>query len=76
MPDQEPEESRKIKVFYQNAVSHRTLFVGGAWAGITPNGFVQLGLFNDLRPMPEMVTHGVIDDTFGPEIEKDRKSVV
>jgi hypothetical protein len=67
------EEPQKIKVFYQNSANHQTLFVGGAWAGIAPNGLIQLGLFNDLRPMPEMVTHGVVNDEMGPELEKLEK---
>lgn len=69
----EESESRKIQFFYQNAPFHRTVFVSGAWAGVTPSGLVQLGLFNDLHPMPEMVIQEVVEDTLGPEIEKLEK---
>ena len=76
MSDKEPQDSKRLRVFYQNGPFHRTVFVGGAWAGVSPNGLVQVGIFNDLRPMPEMVVHGVVDDSLGPEIEKLEKQGV
>jgi hypothetical protein len=69
----EETESRKLQFFYQTAPFHRTTFISGAWAGITPSGLIQLGLFNDLRPMPEMVIQEVVGDTLGAEIEKLEK---
>jgi hypothetical protein len=59
MSDEE-QESRNVKVFYQNSPLHRAVFAGGAWAGITPNGLLQVALFNDLRPMPEIVVLDVV----------------
>ena len=76
MSSDQPSDSKKIRVFYQNAPFHRTVYAGGAWAGITPTGLVQVGLFNDLRPMPEMVTLDVVDDAVGSEIEKLEKQGV
>ena len=76
MSSEATSDSKKLRVFYQNAPFHRTVYVGGAWAGITPTGLVQVGLFNDLRPMPEMVTLDVVDDTVGQEIEKLEKQGV
>ena len=76
MSDKTPQDSKRLRVFYQNGPFHRTVFVGGAWAGVSPNGLVQVGTFNDLRPMPEMVVHGVVDDSLGPEIEKLEKQGV
>ena len=72
-----PQDTKNLRVFYQNSTFHRTVFAGGVWAGVTPNGLVQLGFFNDLRPMPEMVTHGVVNDELGPEIETlEKKGIV
>ena len=73
MSDKVPKESEKIRVYYQNSALHRTLFVSGAWAGLTPTGLIQLALFNDLHPMPEMVTHAVVADAIGPEADKLEK---
>ncbi len=78
MSDTEQQGSKQqIKIFYQYGSLHRTIVVSGAWAGITPAGFVQLGFSNDLRPMPEMVVHDIVNDEVGPEVEKlERQGVV
>jgi hypothetical protein len=73
MSDEVQKESEKIRVYYQNSALHRTLFVSGAWAGLTPTGLIQIALFNDLHPMPEMVTHDIVADAIGPETDKLEK---
>jgi hypothetical protein len=64
--NQRPEQ---IRFIYQKARHHRTFHADGAWAGITPQLEVQFAFFNDLRPMPDEVTHAVTEEgALGVEI--------
>lgn len=76
------EESGKldqVRFIFEKARHHRTLHADGAWAGVTPQLEVQVVFFNDLKLMPESVTHLVTPEgLLGKEIsrEYDRDSVM
>jgi hypothetical protein len=62
----------KVRFAYQKARHHRTLHADGAWAGVTPLLEVQFALFNNLRTMPNEVTHLVTDEGgVGEEVSSD-----
>lgn len=62
----------KVRFVYRKARHHRTLHADGAWAAITPQLEVQFSLFNDLRIMPDEVTHLVTDKGgIGDEVSKE-----
>ena len=52
----------QIKLFYEKSLSHRTIHVDGVWAGISPQGSVQLTIFNDLRPVPDYTLNAINPD--------------
>lgn len=62
----------QVRFIYSKARHHRTFHADGAWAGVTPQLEVQFAFFNDLRPMPEEVTHKVRPDG-GMAEEVDRQ---
>jgi len=65
----------RISFIYQKARHHRTFHADGVWAGITPQLEVQFAFFNDLRPMPDMVTHAVTDQgVLGEEISREKQN--
>jgi hypothetical protein len=78
MAEEKEEASKDVKIFYEKSPLYRTVRATGAWAGITPQGEVQIMVFNDLRPLPEFVRQEITDDrTLGKEIEKvERKGVL
>ncbi|MGH9929240.1 MAG: hypothetical protein ACREA9_08430 [Pyrinomonadaceae bacterium] len=49
----------RVRFVTKYARHHRTLHADGAWAAVTPQLEVQFGMFNDLRPMPDEVSHFV-----------------
>ena len=70
-PAPEPERPSEVRFIYQKGRHHRTFHSDGAWAGITPQMEVQFSFFNDLKPMPNEVTHAVRKDgTVGQEISR------
>lgn len=70
--DNKSTKPTKIRFVYEKARHHRTFRADGAWAGVSPGGEVQFAFFNDLRPMPDWVSHAVAPDgTLGEELERE-----
>lgn len=73
-PNKEPES---IAVYYQNARHHRSINADGVWVGVAPTGKVQFAVYNELRPMPEIVLHAVSKDgRLGEKVEEVTKTGV
>jgi uncharacterized lipoprotein YmbA len=63
----------RIQIVYRTARHHRTFHADGAWAAITPQLEVQVALFSDLRPLPDVVSHHVTPlGELGAEIENPK----
>lgn len=55
MPVKKHKTLPKLRFRHTQSPQHRIVPVGGVWGGLTPNGFVQVGFFSDLRVAPESV---------------------
>lgn len=74
---EEKEKIKKVRFIYQKARHHRTFHSDGMWAGITPQLEVQFAFFNNLKPMPEEVTHNVDEHgVLGGEIERRMEQII
>ena len=60
MPNEDKNPIDRIRFIYKKTRHHRTFHADGLWAGITPQLEVQIAFFNNLRPMPQDVTHAVV----------------
>lgn len=81
MPEDESSVKKiptEVKIYYEKSKQHRTINISGAWVGVTPTLGVQLALYNDLRPMPELTTNAVTKEgKLGSEIETlEKKGIV
>lgn len=71
MADSNPtKDAKTIDIYYKKTRNHRTIYATGAWAGVTPQGELQLAFFKDLSPMPDYVTHDINGAVLGPEISR------
>lgn len=71
--DKKP-KPEQVRFIYRKARHHRTFHADGAWGGITPQLEVQFAFFNDLRPMPDEVTHAVTaEGVLGQEIAREHE---
>lgn len=74
MAEEEKKKIEQIRFIYKKARHHRTFHSDGMWASVTPQLEVQFALFNNLKPMPEEVTHRISPDgVMGDEIIEARK---
>jgi hypothetical protein len=74
MAEEEKKRIEQIRFIYRKARHHRTFHSDGIWASVTPQLEVQFALFNNLKPMPEEVTHRVTPEgVLGEEIIETRK---
>src|SRR4051812_43751337 len=71
MADNDIENVEKVRFVYQKARHHRTFYAEGAWATITPALEIQCAFFNNIKPMPDDVTHLVqAGGALGVEVER------
>jgi hypothetical protein len=61
MAEEDKKPIEQVRFIYQKTRHHRTFHADGLWAGITPQLEVQIAFFNNLRPMPQDVTHKIIE---------------
>lgn len=64
----------QIKIFYEKSPQYRTIGADGIWAGISPQGGVQIAFFTDIRPTPDYTAHIVTTEgRIGDQIDKLEK---
>lgn len=64
----------QIKIFYEKSPQYRTIHADGVWAGLSPQGGVQLAFFSDVRPTPDYTLHDLTPQgAIGNQVDKIEK---
>lgn len=81
MPDENntgDSKTREFTVHYIKSNTFRVIYAEGAHGGISPNGKIQMGLYNERHPIPQQTQH-VVEEVgehavkIGKEIVEKRK---
>jgi hypothetical protein len=54
--------SRRIEFHYEKGTYHRVIKIDGAWGGITPHSDIQMSIFSERLPFPELDEIEITDD--------------
>lgn len=65
----------KVQFHFLKSPLYRTIHVDGAFGGVTPRGLLNLLLFSERFPIPDVTLHAVTaEGGIGPELLDDRQS--
>lgn len=64
-------DDNKIKIQYLKTKSSDSRVATGAYAGITPNGLIDIYFFSDIIPLPTYVEHEIENGILGKELSKE-----
>lgn len=65
----QPARPPRVRFYYERDPGHSIAFASGMFGGATPNGNIYIGFFVDHPPIPEQITHEIIDGRqLGPEV--------
>lgn len=55
-------KSRRIEFHYEKGNNHRVINIDGAWGGITPHSDIQMSIFSERLPFPELDEIEITDE--------------
>jgi hypothetical protein len=67
-------EKETIDFHYQKGNEFRVLHVDGVYGGLSPDGYINMSVYNQRRPIPQKVVHEIDDQELGDEREEERES--
>jgi len=67
-------EEKTIEFHYQKGNEFRVLHVDGVYGGLSPDGYINMSVYNQRRPIPQKVVHEIEDQELGDEREEERES--
>lgn len=70
----EENEDDTIEFHYLKSNAFRVLHVDGVYGGISPDGKINLSVYNQRRPIPKKITHELEGNILGDEITEKRES--
>ncbi len=50
---------REISIHYIKSNAFRVIYAEGAHGGLSPNGKIQMGLYNERQPIPQQTLHAI-----------------
>ena len=66
----EAEELSSIDFYFVRSSTFRVVHMDGAWGGLTPNGEIQMAIYNERATLPERLTHDVQGRRLGAETDR------
>ncbi len=67
-------KTREISIHYIKSNTFRVIYAEGAHGGLSPNGKIQMGLYNERQPIPQQTQHAI--EQVGKHAVKVGKEIV
>ena len=77
MGDKDESDSKTIDFDFEKATGFRVVHVDGVFGGPTPRrGLFQIAFYNERWPIPKKVTHVLVADGAGRELQREGREAV
>lgn len=72
MANNKPKE--KVTFHYIKSNGFRAVHADGVWGGVTPRGYITMSFFSERAPIPQSLTHEVVQNKLGVETDIESKT--